>query len=566
MEREAFFDYLYSPARDKEEVVRELSAVMEIAGVINSRLDLDHILSRISVELAKVIDYDIGCVAIYEKAEQCLYIRHVHRRNGDTASEGRYVPLDESNLIGWVAINRKPILRRDIAADQRFVEIMKEDNLGSDIVVPLIAKDTLIGTLNIGSYRAGRFTEFDLDLVTNLSHLTTIAIENSQLVDGQRELGDKYRQLMRHASDLILLIDVSGRVVECNHVMQRKFGYRQEEVLGKDVWIFTTPERRDLMRSNFATTLKGGLESSTEIPCLKRDGEIIYLDMSTTVLKVNGHPYVLAVGHDVTERKILEEKITIQNRDLKELNRKLMELDRLKSEFLGRISHELRTPLSVIMAYTGTLKEDDGEIDQATRREFLDVIDEHSNKLLQAINDLLDLSKVEISETMLNITEASINEIVRLSTKLVEPYAVQRGVTIDLRLEESIPVTRFDPLRIRQVCVNLLNNAVKFSPRGGTITVVSRLAEREIVVSVRDEGPGIAGKDVKEIFDNFTQVNGGSTRSTNGMGIGLRLVKHYVSLHRGMVWVDSETGRGSIFWFSLPFSPCREVTESTVTL
>jgi len=143
---------------------------------------------------------------------------------------------------------------------------------------------------------------------------------------------------------------------------------------------------------------------------------------------------------------------------------------------------------------------------------------------------------------------------------------VQRGVTIDLRLEESIPVTRFDPLRIRQVCVNLLNNAVKFSPRGGTITVVSRLAEREIVVSVRDEGPGIAGKDVKEIFDNFTQVNGGSTRSTNGMGIGLRLVKHYVSLHRGMVWVDSETGRGSIFWFSLPFSPCREVTESTVTL
>jgi PAS domain S-box-containing protein len=566
MEREAFFDYLYSPARDKEEVVRELSAVMEIAGVINSRLDLDHILSRISVELAKVIDYDIGCVAIYEKAEQCLYIRHVHRRNGDTASEGRYVPLDESNLIGWVAINRKPILRRDIAADQRFVEIMKEDNLGSDIVVPLIAKDTLIGTLNIGSYRAGRFTEFDLDLVTNLSHLTTIAIENSQLVDGQRELGDKYRQLMRHASDLILLIDVSGRVVECNHVMQRKFGYRQEEVLGKDVWIFTTPERRDLMRSNFATTLKGGLESSTEIPCLKRDGEIIYLDMSTTVLKVNGHPYVLAVGHDVTERKILEEKITIQNRDLKELNRKLMELDRLKSEFLGRISHELRTPLSVIMAYTGTLKEDDGEIDQATRREFLDVIGEHSNKLLQAINDLLDLSKVEISETMLNITEASINEIVRLSTKLVEPYAVQRGVTIDLRLEESIPVTRFDPLRIRQVCVNLLNNAVKFSPRGGTITVVSRLAEREIVVSVRDEGPGIAGKDVKEIFDNFTQVNGGSTRSTNGMGIGLRLVKHYVSLHRGMVWVDSETGRGSIFWFSLPFSPCREVTESTVTL
>jgi PAS domain S-box-containing protein len=464
-----------------------------------------------------------------------------------------------------VAINRKPVLRRDIAADRRFVEIMKEDNLGSDIVVPLIAKGTLIGTLNIGSYRAGHFNEFDLELVTKLSHLTAVAIENSQLVESQRELGNKYQELMRHASDLILLIDVSGRIVECNHVMQRKFGYREDEIIGRDLWLFTTPERRDLMRSNFATTLKGGLESSAEIPCLKQDGEILYLDMSTTVLKVSGHPYVLAVGHDVTERKILEEKITIQNRDLKELNRKLTELDRLKSEFLGRISHELRTPLSVIMAYTGTLKEDDGQIDRSTRGEFLGVIEEHSNKLLQAINDLLDLSKVEISETMLNITEASMNEIIRLSTQLVEPYALQRGVRIDLRLEESIPITRFDPLRIRQVCVNLLNNAVKFSPRGGTITVVSKLAEREIVVSVRDEGPGIAAKDVEGIFENFTQVDGGPTRSTNGMGIGLRLVRHYVSLHRGMVWVDSEMGRGSIFWFSLPFNPCREVSEVPIT-
>ena len=448
MEREAFYDCLCSPARNKEKVIRELSAVMEIAGVINSRLGLDHILSQISRELAKVIDYDIGCVAIYDKRDNCLYIRHIYRKNGDTGSEGRYVPLDESNLIGWVAINRKPILRRDIAADRRFAEIMREDGLGSDIVVPLIAKGALIGTLNLGSFEAGHFSEFDLELVTKLSQLTSVAIENSRLIENLGELGEKYRQLMRHASDLIMLIDVSGSIVECNDVMFRKFGYAPEEIIGKDVWSIATPERRDRMRGDFTATLKGGSGAETEVPILKKNGEIVYLDLSATMLQVGGHPFVLGVGHDVTERKILEEKITIQNRDLKELNRKLMEVDRLKSEFLGRISHELRTPLSVIMAYTGTLIEDEAaEIDHPTRRDFLAVIDEHSKKLLLAINELLDLSKVEISETMLDITEASINEIIRLAVRIAEPYARQKEVRIVLRQDDTIPVTRFDPRR-----------------------------------------------------------------------------------------------------------------------
>ena len=159
MERERFFDTIYSPAKEKDEVVKELSAVMEMAEVINSRLDLDHILSKISSELVRIIDYDMGCLAIYEKDDNCLYIRHIHRRNGDTSHEGRYVPLEESNVVGWVAINRKPILRRDIPEDDRFSEIMKEDNLCSDIVVPLIAKNSLIGTLNLGSSEKNHFSE-----------------------------------------------------------------------------------------------------------------------------------------------------------------------------------------------------------------------------------------------------------------------------------------------------------------------------------------------------------------------------------------------------------------------
>jgi PAS domain S-box-containing protein len=557
MERERFFDTIYSPAKNKDEVVKELSAVMEMAEAINSRLDLDHILSKISSELVRIIDYDMGCLAIYEKDDNCLYIRHIHRRNGDTSHEGRYVPLEESNVVGWVAINRKPILRRDIPADDRFSEIMKEDNLHSDIVVPLIAKNSLIGTLNLGSSEKNHFSEFDLELVNKFSQLTSIAIENSQLIDSHRELGEKYRTLMSHARDVIMLIDYSGDVIECNEVVYREFGYSPEDIIGKSYWLLTTPDRRDLSRSILARVLKGEPITLSEIPYLRKNGEVVYMDVSEMLVKIKGHPYVLVVGHDVTERKMLEERITVQNRELTEVNRKLMELDRLKSEFLGRISHELRTPLSIIMAYSDTLIEDsDFEIEADTRHEFLEIIDTQSKKLLAAINNLLDLSKVEVSDTMLNVTEANINEMIRLSVKMAEPSAQKNDVTIVTELDDSLPITMFDPQRIRQVCVNLLSNAVKFASSGQAVTISSKCGEGDIIVSVRDEGPGMDPEETQEIFDNFTQVDGGTSRDKEGLGIGLRLVKHYVSLHRGRVWVESEKGKGSTFSFSIPMVGC----------
>ncbi len=538
---------------DWSEAKSQLAAVMEIANAINSKLDLDDILSTISKELAKVIDFDIGCVAIYEKDDNCLYIRHITRPVGGKPTEERYVPLDESNLIGWVAIHKKPILRGNIPADTRFNEIMKEDNLGSDIVVPLIAKDTLIGTVNVGSYETDHFTEFDLELITKFSRLTAIAIEKSQLLQELDELGDKYRMLMNNATDVILLLNFSGEIIECTRSTYKLFEYSAEEILGKEFFLFITPNRRNEAKQIIYRILQGEHGRIVELPFLRKNGDIVYLEMDATVMKVKGNPYVLVIGHDVTDRKRLQEKITIQNRELRINNQKLLELDGLKSEFLGRISHELRTPLSVIMAYTSTLLEDcDGTIDKEMSNEFLHIIEEQSNKFLGAINDLLDLSKVEISETMLNSAEGSINEMIRISIKVVEAFAQQNGIEIITSLDPLIPIIRFDPLRIRQVCINLLNNAIKFSRSNCSILISSFQNEREVIVSVSDTGSGIDQKDMPGIFDYFTQIDGGSTRASDGMGIGLRLVKHYINLHRGRIWVESKKGEGSTFYFSLP--------------
>ena len=532
---------------------QQLAAIMEIAHAINSQPDLEHILSTISSELSKVIDFDIGCVAIYEKDQNCLFIRHVSRRSNGKSSEGTYVPLDESNLVGWVAINRKPVLRRNIPNDSRFSEIMQEENLKSDIVVPLFAKDVLIGTVNIGSYECDHFSEFDLDLVTRFSKLTSIAIENSQLLKSLKDLGQRYRLLMRNATDIIVLMKSSGEIVECNHMTYKLFGYSPEEVLGKEFSLFTIPGRSDEAKKRFFEILRGADPGSVEVPYLKKNGEMICLEMRSNVITINKNPYILSIGHDVTERKILEQKITIQNKELKAINKQLCELDQLKSNFLGRISHELRTPLSVIMAYSGTLLEEDGgDVDGETREEFLRVIQSQSNKLLALINDLLDLSKVEIYETMLDMNEGSVNEIISIAVKVIEPVATQKQITLKMILDDSLPIISFDHQRIKQVCINLLNNALKFSGRGGRVFITTKHEANEVIVSIRDSGPGINKEDIPDIFENFTQIDGGDTRSKDGLGIGLRLVKHYIDLHKGRIWVESEKEKGSRFCFSLP--------------
>jgi len=539
--------------RDRSDEERQLAAVMEIANVINSRNDLSQILSIISKELSKVIDYDLGCVAIYDKERNGLFIRHVWRKSGGEAGEGRYVPLEEGNLIGWVAIHQKPVVRGDIPADSRFREIMAEDSLKSDIVVPLLAKGDLVGTVNVGSYMPNHFTDFDLDLLERFSKLTSIAIEKSKVLEELEDLGDRYRLLMRNANEIIVIANTAAEMIEGNKALFDISGYAPEEMLGREMFNFMPPERRDDAKKIFSSVLTGDITRIPEMPFIKKNGRIVDLEMSFARIRIKDHPYILAVAHDITERKALQERITHQNAELIAINKKLRELDDLKNEFLGRISHELRTPLSIIMAYTDTLLGDrEQTIDPETRVEFLRVIEAHSNKLLGLINDLLDLSRVEVSQAMLHREEASLNDVIKISTKIAEAFAAQSRVTLSADLDDAVPIISFDPLRIRQACVNLLANAVKFSGEGDSVTISSRNSEKEVVVSVRDHGPGIDTKDIPELFEKFTQLDGGSSREKDGLGIGLKLVKHYVELHGGRVWVTSEKGVGSIFCFSLP--------------
>ncbi len=254
----------------------------------------------------------------------------------------------------------------------------------------------------------------------------------------------------------------------------------------------------------------------------------------------------------------LEQRVKDRTQELQqalvELSQKGGQLEvasRHKSEFLANMSHELRTPLNAIIGFSQVLRQRlFGEINPK-QEEYLDDILASGNHLLDLINDVLDLSKVEAGQVELEVATFSLREALERGVVTVRERATKNGVRVSLELTADVDLVDGDERRVRQVVFNLLSNAVKFTPRGGSIVVASAREDGEVLVSVTDTGPGIAADDQERIFEEFQQTEVG-VQQREGTGLGLALSKRLVELHRGRIWVESQSGHGSRFVFTLP--------------
>jgi signal transduction histidine kinase len=257
---------------------------------------------------------------------------------------------------------------------------------------------------------------------------------------------------------------------------------------------------------------------------------------------------------DVSSRDELGSLAANVNRMNDELRRVYGELEtasRHKSEFLANMSHELRTPLNAIIGFSQVLRQKlFGEINEK-QDEYLDDILSSGNHLLSLINDVLDLSKVEAGQVELEVGAFSLREALERGVVMVRERATLNGVQLALELAPDVDAVRGDERRVRQVVFNILSNAVKFTPSGGSVTVASARVNGGVQVSVTDTGPGIAVGDQERIFEEFQQTSVG-VEQREGTGLGLALSKRLVELHGGRIWVESEPGHGSRFVFTLP--------------
>lgn len=279
---------------------------------------------------------------------------------------------------------------------------------------------------------------------------------------------------------------------------------------------------------------------------------------------VEGKEIELASSDDDTKRIIRASSAVIENEDGKTVGMvsvlsditKQKELDRLKSEFLSSVSHELRTPLVSMEKSIGLLLSKSAGALSAEQEEFLSITERNLKRLTRLINDLLDLSKLEAAKVTLKRELVSLEGIIQEAVEGLSQWAKAKSLNIELNIQEGLPRVSLDPDRIVQVLVNLIGNAIKFTPAGGTITIDARLAEQNsaIIVSVQDSGIGIPQEQLTKVFDKFYQVGERIATDIHGTGIGLSIAKEIVELHDGRIWAESQQGSGAKFSFTLPLS------------
>ncbi len=252
---------------------------------------------------------------------------------------------------------------------------------------------------------------------------------------------------------------------------------------------------------------------------------------------------------------ILEKKVQEKTEDLQQANVALEKANRLKSEFLTTMSHELRTPLNAIIGFAEVLRDEIAGALSKDQKEYVNDIHSSGHHLLDMINNILDLSKIETGKMKLQYEEFCIEDAINNTLTIINASANNKGISVHANIQDNAPLLFADKTKFRQILYNLLSNAVKFTPENGKITINAFQKNKSLQFEIIDTGIGIKPEDKEKLFEAFHQANGSLTREYEGTGLGLYLTKSLVELHGGKIWAESTFGKGSTFFFILPINP-----------
>jgi PAS domain S-box-containing protein len=371
----------------------------------------------------------------------------------------------------------------------------------------------------------------------------------------------RFRDLLEAAPDAIIEVDREGRIVLLNRVTEKLFGYDREELLGQTVELLIPEDLRSMHthhRAHYAShPSTRPMGSGLILEGRRKDGTTFPVEISLSPVKSDDGFRATAVIRDISERKHAEDRLrSVQEKYTGELelrNREVERANRLKSEFLASMSHGLRTPLHTVIGFSELLAEEiEGPLNEKQKR-FVNHIHKDSLHLLELINDVLDLSKIEAGRLELHPETFDVAAAIEEVLSTIRPQGLAKSIAIESDFSEPLAL-HADRLRFKQVLYNLLSNAVKFTPEGGNISVMAAQREGFLEVSVSDSGIGIPRHEHESIFDKFYQAGATTKGVREGTGLGLAITKRLVEEHGGRISVESEPGKGSRFTFTIPTS------------
>ena len=375
--------------------------------------------------------------------------------------------------------------------------------------------------------------------------------ERKQSENTLRESEERHRSLVEWTTDAIV-VHRDGKIIYANSAAQNAVTTSHpQDLLGRSIIDFIHPDFHNLMMERSKTIAKiGDTTPLIQAKFIAMDSTVIDVEMQSILVNYNGIPAIQTSIHDITKRKETENLI-IKAKEHAE------ESDRLKSAFLANMSHEIRTPMNGILGFTNLLKE--ASLTPENQQEYIKIIDQSGARLLNIINDIIDISKIESNQMMVFFSETNVNDIIESIYNFFKPETLAKGIHLNFKngLSRDKVLINTDGEKLYGILINLVKNAIKFCDKGIIefgYTLKDNPTNPELEFYVKDSGVGIQKERQHAIFDRFIQADVSDKRAFQGAGLGLSISKAYVEMLGGKIRVESEVGTGSSFYFTIPYT------------
>jgi signal transduction histidine kinase/CheY-like chemotaxis protein len=539
---------------------RQATALQQASMALSSVRELEQVYEEALDQLARILPYDSASLFVYDqdsRVARAVAARGVSAEAMDEIVHGTAfnVAIDESPLFQEIVAHGRTIVLEDAQADERFLKLRGTAYIRGWAGLPMSVRDRVIGILAVDSRQVGAFDREAADQAATFAAQAGLAMENARLLQetqaNLREITRLHRRYLQEQWEEFLAEE------EAQQHAAYLFDQRRVRPLD-DLWrpeIEMAVARGRTLALSAEDGVWGGdgkeARSALVVPLRLRDQIIGALDFFETDRDRRWSEDEVALVEEVAAQVALAVENARAYEELQRTAEQLREMDTLKSQFLANMSHELRTPLNSIIGFSRViLKGIDGPLTDLQRQDLTSIYN-NGQHLLGLINDILDMSRIEAGKMELVFEPMELAPIIDGVMSTAVGLVKDKPVELIKDVADDLPVIRADSTRIRQIILNLLSNAAKFTEEGN-ITLRAWMEDGRVTISVSDTGIGIPEDQQEKIFQEFEQVDGSATRRASGTGLGLPISRHFVEMHGGRIWVESAEGRGATFTFTIP--------------